>query len=170
MTPNSTFVLFLVIFYFWLMYSYLHLLDYSVHVQLHIYIYCRSTMFFSLHLCVHLYYSMLNHLPPLMIYCVICYDFPFPFHFTLLFNPHSILFHSDHIPFLFPCHFSTRRASFPLSMTHKPWGLLPLLFPHCLTLPGTALWLVLTPFHLEAAPPLYFPSVRDHLAQWMIHH
>ena len=88
-----------------------------------------------------------------------CYDFPFLFHFTLLFDPLSILFHSDQTSLLFPCHLSTRLSSFPLSMTHKPWGLLLLLFLHCLTLPGTALWLTPTPFHLEAAPPLYFPSI-----------
>ena len=88
-------------------------------------------------------------------YCF-CYDFPFLFCFTLLSDPHSILFNSS---FPFPHHFSTRLSSFPLSMTHKPWGLLPLLFPHCLTLSSTALWLVLTPFHLKAVPPLYFPSI-----------
>ena len=86
---------------------------------------------------------------------VIVMIFPFSFillHFLILipFGPYS---HS------IPMSLSTRLSSFPLSMTHKPWGLLPLLFPHCLTLPGTALWLVLTPFHLEAVPPLYFPSV-----------
>ena len=66
-----------------------------------------------------------------------CYDFPFPFHFTLLLDPHSIPFHLDHTSLPFPCHLSTRLSLFPLSMTHKPQGLLPLLFPHCLTLPGT---------------------------------
>ena len=72
-----------------------------------------------------------------------CYDFPFPFLFTLLFAPHSTLFHLDCSPFPFPRHFSMRLSSFPLSMTHKPWGLL-LLFLHCLALPYDSYWLPFT--------------------------
>ena len=85
--------------------------------------------------------------------------FPFPFIFTLLFDPHSIrtvfLFHS-HVtsPWGSPCSpylwLTSLEACFPFySCTAL----------HCLTLPGTALWLVLTPLHLEAAPPLYFPPI-----------
>ena len=55
-----------------------------------------------------------------------------PFSFILLYFLILIPFHSDRIPFPFPHHFSTRLSSFPLSMTHKPWGLLLLLFLHCL--------------------------------------
>ena len=91
---------------------------------------------------------MLNHKCLQNIYC---YDFPFSFHFTLLFDPHSIPFHLDHIPFLFPCHFSTRLSLFPLSMTHKPWGLLLLLFPHCLALPYTARHCFIT--HTDSLSP-----------------
>ena len=68
----------------------------------------------------------------------------FPFLFFLLYFLILIPFHLDHIPFLFPCHFSTRLSSFPLSMTHKPWGLLPLLFLHCLALPYDLYWLPFT--------------------------
>ena len=88
-----------------------------------------------------------------------CYDFPFLFHFTLLFDPHSIwtvfLFHS-HVtsPWGSPCSpylWLTSLEAYFLFYSRTAL--------HCLTLPGTALWLILTPFHLEAAPPLYFPSV-----------
>ena len=55
-------------------------------------------------------------------YCEVnrCYDFPFLSLLLYIFDPHSILFHSDRTSFPFPCHFSTRLPSFPLSMTHKP--------------------------------------------------
>ena len=78
--------------------------------------------------------------------------FPFLFfllHFSLLipFRPHSL--------------------SIPMSLLHKALLVsliydsqaLRLTSTSIPALPGTALWLVLTPFHLEAAPPLYFPSV-----------
>ena len=60
--------------------------------------------------------------------------------------------------------------SFPMSLLHEAF-LVSLIYDsqalrltsfhprHCLAQPSTALWLTLTPFHLEAAPPLYFPSV-----------
>ena len=81
--------------------------------------------------------------------------FPFfSFYFTFQSSFHSIPF-------------GPHSLSFPTSLLHKALLVsliydsqaLRLTSPSISALPCTALWLVLTPFHLEAAPPLYFPSI-----------
>ena len=84
-----------------------------------------------------------------------CYDFPF----LLL----SLYFWSSFHSIPFRPHF----CSTPMSLIHEAL-LVSLIYDSQASrltslsspaLPCTALWLTLTHFHLEAAPPLYFPSI-----------
>ena len=85
---------------------------------------------------------------------VLWFSLSFSFYFTFRSSFHSIPFRPHSL-------------SIPTSLLHKALLVsliydsqaLRLTSPSIPALPCTALWLVLTPFHLEAAPPLYFPSV-----------
>ena len=88
----------------------------------------------------------------------------FPFLFILLYFSILIPSHSIQTAFPFHSHITSPWGSprFPylwLTSLEADFFFYSCTASHCLTLPGTALWLILTPFHLEAVPPLYFPSV-----------
>ena len=88
------------------------------------------------------------------IYKVLWFSLSFSFYFTFRSSFHSIPFgpHSLSIPT------SLLHEALLISLIYDSQAL-RLTSTSIPALPCTALWLVLTPFHLEAAPPLYFPSV-----------
>ena len=78
----------------------------------------------------------------------------FPFLFFLLYFLLLIPLYSIRTAFPFHSHITSPRGS-----PCFPYLWLTSLEAYFSFYSRTALWLVLTPFHLEAAPPLYFPSV-----------